>query len=82
MIVELGLVLTGVCLVGITYVYFPESLAIPQPAPENIKEVISPANTFFHQLLPISSFMGVDTLPLWTILTGYQMLRKKRPVYA
>jgi hypothetical protein len=82
MIVGLGLVLTGVCFVGIAYVYFPDSLAIPQVAPENIKEVISPANTFFHQLLPISSFMGVATLPLWTILTGYQLLKKRRPAYA
>jgi hypothetical protein len=82
MIVGLGLVLTGVCFVGIAYVYFPDSLAIPPPAPENMKEVISPANTFFHQLLPISSFMGVATLPLWTILTGYQLLKKRRPAYA
>ena len=66
----------------IAYVYFPDSLAIPQVAPENMKEVISPANTFFHQLLPISSFMGVATLPLWTILTGYQLLKKRRPAYA
>jgi hypothetical protein len=82
MIVGLGLVLTGVCFVGITCVYFPDSLAIPAVSPENIKEVISPANTFFHQLLPISAFMGVATLPLWTILTGYQLLKKRRPAYA
>ena len=78
MIVGLGLVLTGACFVGITYVYFPDSLAIPPVAPEKMKEVISPANTFFHQLLPISSFMGVATLPIWTILTGFQLLKKNR----
>jgi hypothetical protein len=78
MIVGLGLVLTGICFVGITYVYFPDSLAIPAVAPEKLKEVISPANTFFHQLLPVSSFMGVATLPLWTILTGFQLLKKRR----
>ncbi len=32
----LGLVLTGVCFVGITYVYFPDSLAIPAVAPEKL----------------------------------------------
>jgi hypothetical protein len=78
MIVGLGLVLTGVCFVGITYVYFPDSLAIPPVAPENLKEVISPANTFFHQLLPISSFLGVATLPIWTILAGFQLLKENR----
>ena len=61
---------------------FPESLAIPAVAPEKMKEVISPANTFFHQLLPIGAFMGVATLPLWTILTGFQLLKKRRPAYA
>jgi hypothetical protein len=45
---------------------------------EMIWNDISPANTFFHQLLPVSSFMGVATLPLWTILTGFQLLKKRR----
>jgi hypothetical protein len=62
MIVGLGLVLTGVCFVGIAYVYFPDSLAIPQPAPENIKEVISPANTFFHQHLFLHGCCHTTTL--------------------
>jgi hypothetical protein len=82
MIVGLGLVLTGICFVGIAYVYFPESLAIPAVAPEKMKEIISPANTFFHQLLPIGAFMGVATLPIWTILTGFQLLKKSRVAYA
>jgi hypothetical protein len=79
MIVGLGLVLTGVCFVGIAYVYYPSSLAIPAVPLESVKEVNSAANTFFHQLLPISSFMGVATLPIWTILTGFQLLKKRRP---
>jgi hypothetical protein len=44
---------------------------------ESIKEVNSVANTFWHELLPFSSFMGVATLPIWTLLTGFQLLKKK-----
>jgi hypothetical protein len=77
MIVGLGLTLTGVSFVGISFVY-PDMLAIPAVPTESIQPVNSPANTFFHQLLFISSFMGVATLPIWTILTGFQLLKKGR----
>jgi hypothetical protein len=76
MIVGLGLALTGVSFVGISFVY-PDMLAIPAVPMESVREVNSPANTFFHQLLFISSFMGVATLPIWTILTGFQLLKKR-----
>jgi hypothetical protein len=77
MIVGLGLALVGTCFVGICFVY-PTQLAIPAVPMESIKEVNSVANTFFHQLLFYSSFMGVATLPIWTILTGFQLLNKRR----
>jgi hypothetical protein len=38
----------------------------------------SVANTFIHQVLLYSSFVGVATLPIWTILTGFQLLKKRR----
>jgi hypothetical protein len=80
MIVGLGLALVGTCFVGILFIY-PAMAAIP-PAPiESVKEVNSVANTFFHQLLFYSSFVGVALLPIWTILTGFQLL-KKRPLAA
>lgn len=75
-ILGLGLVLTGVSFVGICFVY-PDMLAIPAVAMETVKHVDSLANTFFHQLLYISSFIGVATLPIWTILTGFRLLRKR-----
>ena len=77
MIVGLGLALVGTCFVGLCFVY-PATLAIPAVPQESIKEVNSVANTFFHQLLFYASFMGVATLPIWTILTGFQLLKKRR----
>jgi hypothetical protein len=45
---------------------------------ESIKEVNSAANTFWHLILiKIASPMGTYTLPIWTILTGFQLLKKK-----
>jgi hypothetical protein len=80
MIVGLGLALVGTCFVGLCFIY-PAMVVIP-PAPiESVKEVHSVANTFFHQLLFYSSFVGVALLPIWTILTGFQLL-KKRPLAA
>ena len=77
MIVGLGLALVGTCFVGLCFVY-PSTLAIPALPQESIKEVNSVANTFFHQLLFFASFVGVATLPIWTILTGFQLLKKRR----
>jgi hypothetical protein len=77
MIVGLGLALVGTCFVGICFIY-PIQLAIPAVPLESIKEVNSVANTFFHQLLFYSSFVGVATLPIWTVLTGFQLLKKRR----
>jgi hypothetical protein len=77
MMVGVGLVLVGICFVGLCFVY-PSQLAIPHPPQESIREVNSVANTFFHQLLFYASFMGVATLPIWSILTGFQLLKKRR----
>jgi hypothetical protein len=76
MIVGLGLALTGVAFVGIAFVY-PDLLAIPAVPTESVKPMNSPANTFFHQLLLIGTLMGVATLPIWTLLTGLQLLKKR-----
>jgi hypothetical protein len=76
MIVGLGLALIGTCFVGLCFVY-PSQLYIPHPPMESIKEVNSVANTFWHQLLiNYASPMG-NTLPIWTILTGFQLLKKR-----
>jgi hypothetical protein len=72
----MGLVLTGVSFVGLCFIY-PATLAIPAVPMEKVPQVNSAANTFFHQLIFISSLMGVATLPIWTILTGFQLLKKR-----
>lgn len=77
MIVGSGLALVGVSFVGICFVY-PIILVIPAVPQENVKEVDSAANTVFHQLLFYASFVGVALLPVWTILTGFQLLKKRR----
>ena len=77
MIVGLGLALVGVSFVGISFVY-PSMMGIHPPPIETVKEVNSPANTFFHQLLVYASFVGVALLPVWTILIGLQLLKKRR----
>jgi hypothetical protein len=76
MIVGLGLALVGTCFIGICFVY-PSQLYIPHPPMESIKEVNSAANTFWHELLYFASCMGTATLPIWTILTGFQLLKKR-----
>jgi hypothetical protein len=78
MIVGLGLALVGTCFVGLCFVY-PTQLYIPQPPMESFKEVYSVANTFWHQLLHFASYVGVATLPLWTLLAGFQLLKERRP---
>ena len=37
----------------------------------------TPVNIFIHQILAIGSFMGVLTLPIWTILVGVRLFREK-----
>jgi hypothetical protein len=77
MVVGLGLALVGTSFIGLCFVY-PSNLVIPHPPMESIKEVNSVANTFFHQLLYFASLLGVATLPIWTIVTGFQLLKKGR----
>jgi hypothetical protein len=39
----------------------------------------SPANNLFHQILYIGTYVGVTTLPVWTILTGFKLFKEQRP---
>lgn len=77
-IVGLGLALVGIFPLG--YALFVDSIVlhIPAPSDEAMQNIpINPANLFLHQILWIGSPMGVATLPLWTLLVGVIMLRKK-----
>lgn len=77
MAVGLGLALVGISFVGIAFVY-PNVLAIPAVPLENVVEQNTLVNNISHQILYVGSFMGVATLPIWTILTGLKLLREKR----
>jgi hypothetical protein len=78
-IVGVGLVLVGIFPLG--YAIFVDSIILHIPAASD--EVVAKiptdtlANAFLHQILYIGSFMGVLTLPIWTILIGAKLLRKK-----
>jgi hypothetical protein len=78
-IVGFGLALVGIFPVG--YAIFVDNiiLHIPAPSDEVMEKIPSntPANNFLHQLIWIGTFMGVLTLPIWTILIGVRLLREK-----
>jgi hypothetical protein len=78
MIVGWGLALAGTSFVGARFIA-PWILAIPAVSMEyaSAHQGNSVANTFVHQLLFYSTF-GVALLPIWTILTGFQLLKNKR----
>jgi hypothetical protein len=77
-IVGLGLAITGVSLAGYAIFVSTIILQIPAATEEAIAKVPqNTANLIVHQLLFIGSFMGVLTLPFWTILTGRKLLRER-----
>ena len=77
MVVGLGLTLVGIAWLGVAFVY-PSMLAIPAVPLQNVVEQNTLANNIFHHILYVGSYMGVATLPIWTILTGLKLLREKR----
>jgi hypothetical protein len=77
-LVGFGLTLVGGAWLGLSFVY-PNQWAIPALPIENVTEVESPANNLFHQILYIGTYIGVTTLPVWTILTGFKLLKEQRP---
>ncbi|MEP7236560.1 MAG: hypothetical protein ABI685_01800 [Ferruginibacter sp.] len=74
-IVGLGLAFVGVFVIGFAIFVNADAITIPAPPMKYYPE--TPANLFLHQILYIGSFMGVFTLPVWTILTGRWLLRKR-----
>jgi hypothetical protein len=76
MVVGLGLALVGIAFVGIAFAY-PSMLAIPAVPIENVVEQNTLTNNISHHILYVGSYMGVATLPIWTILTGLKLLREK-----
>lgn len=78
-IVGFGLTLVGTFPLG--YAIFVDNVILQIPAPtdevmQNIPTETA-ANILLHQILWIGTFMGVLTLPIWTILVGVRLLREK-----
>ena len=78
-IVGFGLTLVGTFPLG--YAIFVDSIILQIPAPtdqvmQNIPTETA-ANILLHRVLWIGTFMGVLTLPIWTILIGVRLLREK-----
>jgi hypothetical protein len=77
-IVGSGLALVGIFPIG--YAIFVDSIILHIPAPsDEVMDKIpaeTTANIVVHLFLYIGSFIGVLTLPIWTILIGVRLLRK------
>jgi hypothetical protein len=76
-IVGFGLTLVGVSWLGLSFVY-PTLWAIPAVPIQDVTQVESPANNLFHQTLNIGTYIGVITLPVWTIVTGFKLLKEQQ----
>jgi len=78
-IVGFGLTLVGLFPVGYALLVDQVILHIPAP-PDEVMEKIpaeTPANILVHLFLYTGSFIGVLSLPIWTILIGIRLLRMK-----
>jgi len=73
-IAGLGLALVGTFVIGFAIFVSMDAIRVPAPPMKYYPE--TPANLFLHQILYTGSFMGVLTLPAWTILMGRWLLRK------
>jgi hypothetical protein len=77
-IVGFGLTLVGIF--PIAYAIFVDNiiLQIPAPSDEVMNKIPAetPANIVIHQILYIGSFIGVLTLPMWTIFIGVRFFEK------
>jgi hypothetical protein len=78
-IVGFGLALVGIFPVG--YAVFVDSviLHIPAPSDEVMDKIPAEtlANVILHRALYVGSFLGVLTLPVWTILVGVRLVGGK-----
>ncbi|MES2061642.1 MAG: hypothetical protein V4456_06960 [Bacteroidota bacterium] len=79
-LVGFGLTLVGIFPVGYAIFVDPIILQIPAPSNEVMDKIPAetPANILIHQFLYIGSFIGVLTLPIWTIFIGVSLLRKNK----
>jgi hypothetical protein len=79
MVVGLGLVLVGTVFPGLAIFVYPTMLKIPAVPQENYVFQNTQINYVLHRILDIGTFIGVVTLPFWTILTGFQLFKAEDP---
>jgi len=78
MVVGFGLALVGIFNIGYAIFVSPIGLRIPAAPIEDLEiPVETTANIILHNILLIGSFMGVLTLPFWTIILGRKLIREK-----
>ena len=77
LVVGFGLVLVGLFPVGYAVFVDPVCLRIPVVL-DDFPTDFTPANALLHQLLLVGSYLGVATLPLWSALLGWRLLRTNR----
>jgi hypothetical protein len=78
-VVGFGLALVGLFPLG--YAIFVDTIILQIPAASDaaVEKIPSntPANITLHYILFTGTFMGIVTLPVWTILLGRRLLREK-----
>lgn len=76
-VVGFGLMLVGMFFVLYAIFVSTIQLRIPAaPLDEVINVPVTSANVFLHYFIDIGSLLGVLTLPFWTIIIGYKLLRQ------
>ena len=81
-LVGLGLALVGIFPLGYALFVDKMILQIPAATDEAVAKIAADttANIILHKIIWIGSFMGVLTLPFWTILLGKRLFREDRKV--
>lgn len=73
-----GLILVAMFLISYVMLVSWLPLKIPAPTMDEIQKIpYNKVNEFLHYFIWIGSFMGVFTLPFWSILAGIHLLRKR-----
>lgn len=73
LVVGAGLILVGTVYPGLATFVYPSMWKIPAVAVADDTFQNSAANQIFHILLYAGSLLGVATLPLWTLATGWRL---------
>jgi hypothetical protein len=76
-VVGVGLILVGTVFPGLATFVYPSMWKIPAVSVDNDTFQDSVVNRIFHLFLYVGSLLGVATLPVWTLITGWKLLANK-----